>query len=67
MYGRGLSKGQVLEQLQAAANQLDLSEYFPVSAKTGAGVPALVDHLIERLPPGPRRQPRRRRRLPPRA
>ena len=39
--------------LQAAA-ELDLAqEIFPVSARTGAGVPTLVDHLIARLPPGP--------------
>ena len=39
--------------LQAAAD-LDLAQdIFPVSARTGAGVPALVDHLISLLPPGP--------------
>jgi GTP-binding protein Era len=43
----------VLEQLRAAA-ELDLAEYFPVSARTGAGVDELVDHVVERLPPGPR-------------
>lgn len=48
--------GQVLEQLAAAAD-LDLSAYFPVSARTGDGVEALVDHLIERLPEGPRYYP----------
>src|SRR5262249_53998306 len=48
---------RVLEQLAAAAEQLDLAEYFPVSALTGAGVPALVDHLIDRLPPGPQFYP----------
>lgn len=42
----------VLVQLAKAA-QLDLSEYFPVSARTGAGVPALVDALVGRLPEGP--------------
>jgi GTP-binding protein Era len=37
-----------------AAEQLDVAdEIFPVSARTGAGVPALVDHLIGLLPPGP--------------
>jgi len=43
----------VLEQLRAAA-ELDLAEYFPLSARTGAGVDQLVDHVVERLPPGPR-------------
>jgi GTP-binding protein Era len=39
--------------LQAAA-ELDLAqEIFPVSARTGAGVPTLVDHLVGQLPPGP--------------
>jgi GTPase len=45
--------GDVLEQLRAAA-ELDLAEYFPLSARTGAGVAELVDHVVERLPPGPR-------------
>ena len=43
---------QVLEQLLKAAD-LELSEYFPVSAETGKGVDALVDHLVSRLPEGP--------------
>jgi GTPase len=34
--------------------QLDLAqEIFPVSARTGAGVPELVEHLVSLLPPGP--------------
>ena len=41
-----------LRQLTRAAS-LDLSEYFPVSAATGAGVEALVEHLVGRLPVGP--------------
>ncbi len=45
--------GDVLEQLRAAA-ELDLAEYFPVSARTGAGVDELVEHIVERLPAGPR-------------
>jgi GTPase len=45
--------GEVLVQL-AEAGELDLEAYFPVSAKTGEGVTALVDHLLERLPEGPR-------------
>jgi GTP-binding protein Era len=44
---------QVLEQLGAAAG-LDLSEYFPVSARTGDGVAELVERLVDRMPPGPR-------------
>ena len=44
---------QVLEQLAAAA-ELDLSEYFPVSARTGDGVAELVERLVDRMPSGPR-------------
>jgi GTP-binding protein Era len=47
----------VVVQLSKAAEQLDLSEYFPVSAKTGAGVSELVEHLIGRLPDGPQYYP----------
>ena len=46
------AKPQVLEQLRAASG-LELSEYFPVSARTGEGIEALVEHLIGRLPEGP--------------
>jgi GTP-binding protein Era len=45
--------GDVLTQLGAAAD-LDLAEYFPVSARTGDGVAGLVEHLVDRLPEGPR-------------
>ncbi|HEX6422147.1 MAG TPA: GTPase Era [Acidimicrobiales bacterium] len=45
--------GEVLEQLRAAG-ELELSEYFPVSARTGDGVGELVEHLVARLPEGPR-------------
>ena len=47
---------EVLAQLHAAA-ELDLSEYFPVSARTGEGVDVLVEHLVGRLPEGPRYYP----------
>ena len=43
---------QVLAMLQAAS-QLGAKEYFPVSAKTGEGIGALVDHLASTLPEGP--------------
>jgi GTP-binding protein Era len=46
------SRQQVLEQL-ATASSLELSEYFPVSARTGDGVAALVEHLVSRMPEGP--------------
>jgi GTP-binding protein Era len=46
------SREQVLAQLGAAA-ALELSEYFPVSARTGDGMGALVEHLVSRLPEGP--------------
>lgn len=50
------SRRQVLEQLQAAAG-LGLDEYFPVSARTGEGIEALVDAVVRRLPPGPKLYP----------
>ena len=43
---------QVLAQLTAAAD-LELADYFPVSARTGDGVDALVEHLVSRMPEGP--------------
>ncbi len=37
-----------------AAGELGASEdIFPVSARTGSGVPALIDHLVSLLPAGP--------------
>ena len=50
------SREQVLHQLQVAA-ELELAEYFPVSATTGEGVDALVDELVSRLPEGPQYYP----------
>jgi GTPase len=50
------SPEEVLGQLARAAS-LDLSEYFPVSARTGAGVPELVDEILARLPAGPQYYP----------
>ena len=47
------SQGQVLAMLGAAA-ELDAEAYFPISARTGAGIAPLVEHLIQRLPPGPK-------------
>jgi len=50
------TREQVLAQLTASA-ELDLSAYFPVSARTGKGVPELVDALADRLPEGPQYYP----------
>jgi GTP-binding protein Era len=47
------TRDQVVAMLGASAT-LDAEAYFPVSALTGSGVEALVDHLTARLPPGPR-------------
>lgn len=48
----GLDRDRVLAQLSEVSG-LDASAYFPVSAWTGRGVPALVEHLRERMPEGP--------------
>jgi len=46
------SREQVIAMLGAAA-ELDAEAYFPVSARTGDGLGALVEHLVTRLPEGP--------------
>ncbi|MEO6125739.1 MAG: GTPase Era [Ilumatobacteraceae bacterium] len=46
------SKQAVLKQLVRASG-LEASAYFPVSAKTGEGVPELLAHLAALLPEGP--------------
>jgi len=46
------SRQQVLAQLTAAAD-LEAEAYFPVSARTGEGLDALVDHLVALAPDGP--------------
>jgi len=52
-----LSRSEVMRALSEAAELaadvgLD-AELFPVSARRGTGVPALVDHLVATLPEGP--------------
>ena len=47
------SPDEVLAQLARAAEQINVSDYFPVSAATGAGVDALVAELQRRMPEGP--------------
>jgi GTPase len=44
---------QTAAALQAAADLDVANDLFPVSARTGAGVPALVEHLVTLLPAGP--------------
>jgi GTP-binding protein Era len=46
------SPQRVLAQL-AAASEVDADAYFAVSARTGDGVPDLIEHLASRLPEGP--------------
>ena len=48
-----LSRAQTLEVLQAAAELEVGNDVFPVSARTGAGVRPLVEHLVDLLPEGP--------------
>ena len=47
-----VTREQLLTQL-AAASSLGASAYFPVSARTGEGIPPLVEHLVSLLPEGP--------------
>jgi GTP-binding protein Era len=46
------SKQQITQQL-VRASAFDLAEYFPISARTGRGVDALVDAIVARMPEGP--------------
>jgi GTP-binding protein Era len=47
------SRDEIITMLTVAAETLNFAEYFPVSAKTGAGVDALVEAIVRRLPEGP--------------
>lgn len=46
------SPARILEQLARVA-EVPAEAYFPLSARTGEGVEALVAHLLGRMPPGP--------------
>jgi GTPase len=48
-----LDRPATVEALSAAHELLPDAEVFPVSARTGAGVGPLVQHLVSRLPEGP--------------
>jgi GTP-binding protein Era len=47
------TKEQVVAML-GAAGELDAEAYFPLSARTGSGIGPLVEHLVARLPEGPK-------------
>lgn len=49
-----VDKAKTAEVLQDAADLGLQAEIFPISARTGAGVTALVDQLVGLLPEGPR-------------
>jgi GTPase len=48
-----LGPGDTTSALAAAAELEPVDDLFPVSARSGAGLGALVDHLISLLPEGP--------------
>lgn len=48
-----LSRGATAATLQQAAELEVGEEVFPISARTGAGVEALVEHLLALMPQGP--------------
>jgi GTPase len=51
-----VNRDVIAEQL-IKASKLELAEYFPISARTGDGVDALVEAIVARLPEGPRYYP----------
>jgi GTP-binding protein Era len=48
-----LSRAELLEALQDAAELAHGGEVFPIAARRGTGVPALLDHLAALMPEGP--------------
>jgi GTP-binding protein Era len=48
-----LSKAELLDVLQQAAELHEDAEVYPISARKGLGVPALVEHLSALMPEGP--------------
>jgi GTPase len=48
-----LSRAQTAAALQQAAGLQGVGEIFPISARTGAGVGELVEHLAMQMPEGP--------------
>jgi GTP-binding protein Era len=48
-----LARAPLVAVLQAAAELEPLAAVFPISARTGTGVPELVEHLAAQMPEGP--------------
>ncbi|MGI9577384.1 MAG: GTPase Era [Microthrixaceae bacterium] len=46
-------RAKVAEQL-TIASEIEFADYFPISARTGEGVDALIDYLVSRMEDGPR-------------
>ncbi len=46
-------RGKTARALQGAAELAVTGQIFPVSARTGAGVAPLIEHLVSQLPAGP--------------
>lgn len=51
------SRARVLEELTTVSQIIEADEFFPVSARTGEGVDALVEAIVERMPEGPQLYP----------
>ena len=51
-----VDRDRVAEQL-LKASEFGFDEYFPISARTGEGVDALLEHVVGRLPEGPQFYP----------
>ncbi len=49
-----IASRQQMTRMLTAAGALGADEYFPVSARTGAGIGVLLERLVERLPVGPK-------------
>lgn len=48
-----IATGDQVIAMLGASSELDGSAYFPVSAKSGEGLDALVEYLLDQLPEGP--------------
>lgn len=52
-----MNPGKIAAALSAASKLGKFDEFFPISAKTGDGVPPLVDSVMQMLPEGPQYYP----------